>query len=291
MSKYTTELRYICEAQAGRTESVDYNSVASVIEAARIHIFNFTYPYYDAEQKQRTETNILRHFYTMEIGEETYGLWKMRLEDKMNIIMPYYVKMFETAALEFDPLVDVDLRETLDEDTASHSEGTSNVTNSSVQNDNNSSEVITDQDDSVTRTHSAFNSDNRSGNDETKNKYSETPQGSIQNLENDRYLTNASINNSESTEDSEGVTSEVSGDISTHDVQVNTTCDASRVNTGVNEGSNSSNDTGRRNYEKVTKGKTAGRSYSEMVEAYRNTVLRIDSMICDELSDLFMLIW
>lgn len=168
MSKYTTELRYICEEQAGRTESVDYNSTASVIEAARSHIFNFTYPYYDADQKQRTETNILRHFYTMEIGEETYGLWKMRLEDKMNLIMPYYVKMFETAALEFDPLVDVDLRETLDEDTAAYSEGSSNVTNSSVQNDNNSSEVITDQDDSVNRTHSAFNSDNRSGNDETK---------------------------------------------------------------------------------------------------------------------------
>lgn len=291
MSKYTTELRYICEEQAGRTESVDYNSTASVIEAARSHIFNFTYPYYDADQKQRTETNILRHFYTMEIGEETYGLWKMRLEDRMNLIMPYYVKMFETAALEFDPLVDVDLRETLDEDTAAHSEGSSNVTNSSVQNDNNSSEVITDQDDSVNRTHSAFNSDNRSGNDETKNKYSDTPQGSITNLENDKYLTNASINNSESTEDSEGVVSEVSGDVSTHDVQVNTTGDSSRINTGINEGSNSSNDTGTRNYEKLTKGKTAGRSYSEMVEAYRNTILRIDSMICDELSDLFMLIW
>ena len=111
MSKYTTELRYICEEQAGKDESVDYNSISEVIAAARPKIFNFDYPYYSEDQKQRTEENILRHFYTMEIGEETYGLWKLRLEDRMNQIMPYYVGLFNSVALEYDPLIDVDLKE------------------------------------------------------------------------------------------------------------------------------------------------------------------------------------
>ena len=67
MSKYTTELRYICEEQAARTESGDYSDISSIIAAARPQIFSFNYPYYDSAQKEKTETNILRHFYTREI--------------------------------------------------------------------------------------------------------------------------------------------------------------------------------------------------------------------------------
>ena len=98
MSKYTTELRFICETLANLNESVGYDggdvtkidSVKEVIEASRQSIFNFDYPIFDQNYKVTLETKILRHFYTREIGEETYGLWKLRLEDKLNLIMPYY---------------------------------------------------------------------------------------------------------------------------------------------------------------------------------------------------------
>ena len=43
MSKYTTEVRYICEKYAGKDVSVDYNKVDEVIDAARPFIFDFNY--------------------------------------------------------------------------------------------------------------------------------------------------------------------------------------------------------------------------------------------------------
>ena len=38
-------------------------------------------------------------------------------------------------------------------------------------------------------------------------------------------------------------------------------------------------------------GKSAGRSYSNLLEEYRNTLLNIDMMVINELSDLFMGLW
>ena len=43
MSKYTTELRFICETEAGLSESVGYNGVAEVISKSRPKVFSFDY--------------------------------------------------------------------------------------------------------------------------------------------------------------------------------------------------------------------------------------------------------
>lgn len=291
MSKYTTELRYICEEQAGKSESVDYNSISEVIAAARPKIFNFNYPYYSEDQKQRTEENILRHFYTMEIGEETYGLWKLRLEDRMNQIMPYYVGLFKSAAMEYDPLIDVDLKETLDEDTTAHNDSSNSNTSSGSQNDITSSQTVTDEDSSNEASRSGQSTSNRTSEDITKNKYSDTPQGSIQNLENDTYLTNASINSSNASDETIDTSSDSNSGSTSRDINVVGSGALNRDTASESSGESTSNDSGTRDYLKITKGKTAGKSYSELINAYRSTLLRIDSMICDELNDLFMLIW
>ena len=120
MSKYTTEVRYICESLAGLEDSVGYNDTAEVIEAARPLIFSFDYPIFDNAYKQGLETKIIRHFYTREIGAETYGLWKLWLEAKMNEIMPLYNQFYESAELEFNPLYDADYHR--DTDTTENSE-------------------------------------------------------------------------------------------------------------------------------------------------------------------------
>ena len=108
MSKYTTELRFICESKTGHDSSVGYNSTADVIEEAAPIIFDFDYPIFDENYKLPLETKIIRHFYTREICEETYGLWKLRLEDRMNMIMPYYNKLYEAELLKFNPFYDVE---------------------------------------------------------------------------------------------------------------------------------------------------------------------------------------
>lgn len=107
MSKYTTEVRFICENQAGKTESVGGASVNEIIEAARTKIFDFDFPIYDEAYRSVLETKILKHYYTREIGFETVGLWKMWLDKRLNEIMPYYNQLYKSETLEFNPFYDV----------------------------------------------------------------------------------------------------------------------------------------------------------------------------------------
>ena len=108
MSKFTTEVRFICEVQAGLDESVGANDINSIISSARRYVFG-NYPIYDENYREILETKILKHYYTREISEETVGLWRLRVNDKMNIIMPYYNQLYLSTLLNFNPFYDVDL--------------------------------------------------------------------------------------------------------------------------------------------------------------------------------------
>lgn len=159
MSKYTTEVRFICENYAGYDESVGYNDVEHVIDSARSKIFDFTYPIFSNSYKKTLETKILKHYYTREIGFETVGLWKLKLNMKMNEIMPYYNKLYESELLEFDPFNDVNK-------TVTH-QGTDSG-KSSVD-----SKVVAETD------------------AEDWNLFSDTPQGGVTGVDDETYLTNA----------------------------------------------------------------------------------------------------
>lgn len=108
MSNYTTEVRYICERAYGLTESVGYKKVDEILKSIHGEVFDFDYPIFDEAYRETLECNILRHYYTREICAETVGLWKLWLDARMNEIMPYYNKLYESALIEFNPLHDVD---------------------------------------------------------------------------------------------------------------------------------------------------------------------------------------
>lgn len=105
MSKYTTELRYICEVNAGETESTGYNDVQEVINNSWDKIFSFDFPIFDENYREGLCKKIIKHYYTREIAEETYGLWKLRLDARMNEIMPYFNKLYESELIAIAPLV------------------------------------------------------------------------------------------------------------------------------------------------------------------------------------------
>lgn len=102
MSKYTTELRYICENLAGVDDTVLYPSVENIIDKSVMLIFDFDFPIFDEAYRKTLCTKIVKHYYTREIGEETVGLWKLRVNERMNLIMPYYNKIYE-ATVRVDP--------------------------------------------------------------------------------------------------------------------------------------------------------------------------------------------
>lgn len=109
MSKYTTEIRFLCESLYDG-ESHGFSDVEQIIEETAPRIFDFAFPIFDEDYRLTLECKILRHYYTREISEETVGLWKLRLADKLNLIMPYYNKLYESELLNFNPFIDVDIK-------------------------------------------------------------------------------------------------------------------------------------------------------------------------------------
>lgn len=111
MSKYTTEVRFICESVLGKMHEDDtgFLSVNEIIEQALPYVFNFSFPIYREEHRAELEKKILKHYYTREIGFETVGLWKLNLDRKLNEIMPYYNQLYASAEIEFNPMHDTDL--------------------------------------------------------------------------------------------------------------------------------------------------------------------------------------
>ena len=218
MSKYTTEVRYICEMAAGLSESTGFNNVGQVLHSAHNSVIG-DYPIFDEAYRETLNTKILKHYYTREICEETVGLWKLRLNSRMNEIMPYYNKLYSSELLNFNPFYDVDLTtdhlrnedtegnlisKTKDDrndskNTGSEVERTGEVNNTredETARDSNTETLTENQNASMNRneTHSGVNTS--AENSDTKNqrdKYSDTPQGGITGLESGTYLTNARI--------------------------------------------------------------------------------------------------
>lgn len=265
MSKYTTEVRFICEMSAGLTESADYSNVAQIIHTTHNAVIG-EYPIFDEAYRETLNTKILKHYYTREICEETVGLWKLRLNTRMNEIMPYYNKLYKSELLNFNPFYDVDLTTThlRSEDTQGNlisktkdNRNDSKNTNSNIERTTQSNSIREDEtartgntetltensnaSKTQNETHSGINSSSESNDNKNQtDKYSDTPQGGITGLESGTYLTNARIINAKEN----------------NKQQSNQQTDA-LGNTTYNENGNSKDSTNRTDTEHFnTKGKT-----------------------------------
>lgn len=291
MSKYTTEVRFICETAAGLRESEGLSSVKQILTAAVPKVFDFDFPIFDESYRNVLETKILRHYYTREIGLETVGLWKLKLETKLNEIMPYYNQLYKSELLEFNPFYDVDLtrdHKLTREETATQ-KGTVNTTEDS--NTDESTMQDTTSDSTINNTTGSTSEENATGTKTHYDKYSDTPQGSLQNVQNDTYLTNARMINDSDTQT--GKTTVNGTDESKGNTTSNTNAETSSetrrdidVNSTNNRDLNSLDD-----YLEHVKGKNGGASYSALLKEFRETFLNIDMMIIDELAELFFNLW
>lgn len=267
MSKYTTEVRFICEHYAGLTESVGYNDIRNVIRLSRDKVFDFPYPIFDEDYRSVLETKILMHYYTREIALETAGLWKHFLDFRMNEIMPYYNELYKSALLEFNPFFTVDLTK----DYTKTNDGTikDNGTESEKQNRTTAGERSTDTE---------IGGEDTNGNTRW-DIYSDTPQGALTNVNNESYLTNArKITDSGSTEYGKTI-SEDEG----HTISENMNGNRTKTNNQKLDNLET--------YLEHLKGKTPGVSYSKLLSEYRDTILNVDLQVINELRDLFFNLW
>lgn len=259
MSKYTTEVRFICEEKAGLKESVGYDKIEDVLKKSWKSIFYLNFPMFDEAYRKTLCTNILRHFYVREICSETAGLWIFWLNERMNRIMPYYNQLYKSELLKFNPLYDVDL--TTD----------STNTHYGSENENNTDERKTKSTDlSTTTANNTVTNTN-----ESTDKYSDTPQGALTGLEADKYLTNARMINGKGTSN-ENVKENVNR---TNDVTTSDDFKGAKTVNNTDE------------YVQHVFGKNGGASFSKMLMEFRESMLNIDSMIFEELEDLFFGLW
>ena len=299
MSKYTTELRFICETEAGYNKSQGYKKVNEILVAAAPKIFDFDFPIYDENYRLTLETKILKHYYTREISEETYGLWKLRLDTALNEIMPYYNQLYKSAILEFNPLYDVDVQRTYTKVLDGTESGTSSGTGKGSATGKSNDTTTTTREATNTNANSGSKSMSTEQTEEsTKNhtdKYSDTPQGALTNVAAGKYLTNARI-----IDDTESATlnktdSETHSDTTTITDKDSTKNEAASENstTSETETSNSSNKKidNTETYIETVRGKQGTADYSEMIIKFRDTLINIDVMIINALSPLFFTLY
>lgn len=291
MSKYTTEVRYICEVSAGLVESTDYMKVEDVIKKALPIVFDFSFPIFDENYRSVLETKILKHFYTREIGLETVGLWKLKLNTKLNEIMPYFNQLYKSQLYAFNPFYDVDLTRkhridgsgTKDTDTATNTQTEHNITVDESGNSTITGSGSSDSESANTRANTKT--------DAFSERYSDTPQGALTDLRADKYLTNATLRD----ENVNGNTNETGTDKTSTKTDAENTENKSTETNGNNRtnvnGNVSSTLTNTEDYLETVQGKNGGSSYSKLLMEYRETFLNIDMMVMNELEDLFMQLW
>lgn len=291
MSKYTTEVRFICETAAGCTESVGYDLVEQTIQKAIPKVFNFDFPIFDDSYRNVLCTKILKHYYTREICEETVGLWKLRLNTRLNEIMPYYNQLYKSELLEFNPFYDVDITTKND---GNKTENTS-VSESGTEDKSGSGDSSRESNDSSTTKNTATNAfTNKStttNKDTQKDLYSDTPQGSLKNVENEAYLTNArKIANDKSEVGNNTGSDNSTGNTEYKDTFSEENSNSYSENTSRSK-SGSTNLTSTDAYIQTVKGKNGGASYSKLLDEFRKTFINIDMQIIDNLNDLFFGLW
>lgn len=109
MSKYTMTIKDIVDDYSITSESRD---IDSKLDVARGYLFDFNYPVIDDETKKRIEIAILKHYYLREIAFETIGIFKIKLNDRLNLIMPRYNSLYEKQDLSLSPYINSYLKET-----------------------------------------------------------------------------------------------------------------------------------------------------------------------------------
>ena len=109
MSKYTMTIKDIVDDYSILSES---KKIDDKLDYARQYIFDFDYPIIDESTKKRIEIAILKHYYLREIAFETIGIFKIKLNDRLNLIMSRYNALYEKQDLSLSPYINSYIKET-----------------------------------------------------------------------------------------------------------------------------------------------------------------------------------
>jgi hypothetical protein len=272
MSNYSTEIKEYIESFSHYNQHDFPLSHAEKIEIGRTKLFDFDYPIFDVNYKKVFEKHFIRKFYMREIGFETMGLFKFQLETWLIINMPYFNKLFESELIKYDPLKNSDMNVTHTKKNDKTQNDDRDVTqNANVDGTTNTSNI---KDSNGSLTEDNFDRQLESNNPDSRlSLTSNDGEGVIQ------YASSINENNENNSKTSishEDVTTE-----NTSNVKSDTTQNDKLIS-NINE---------TEDYVQSRVGKVGGQSYSKMMSEYRNSLIRIENTIFEEMQELFMLVY
>lgn len=235
-----------------------YDNTGVTIELGELldsgfQLWGFDYPsYYQGEEKTAFEQKVVDHYRFRQIGQETPARFRHYFQTRLREVMPYYIQMYqlqEKVDKIEDPLESYNLTETYTQDKTGAGSVTGRTTDS-------------------TDTESASTSD-KSATHSTARKFSNTPQGSIENL--DSYLTEATLENGSESENLE------------------TTVSANVTGSGTSE--TTTQDTETTQYTLTRRGNIGVQPLGSEIRDIRNSFINIDLMVIESLADLFLMVY
>lgn len=178
MSNYTTLLRYYIENSMDNMELTkspeNWPKIYPMLGLSN-------YPIYDEAHRQVLNDKIIRNYYFYEIGSETVAQFRWRMDNAMQMIMPYYNHLYSLEVLDASHLIGEDYT-----DTVKVLEG-----------------ILTDE--GITATANGESSAHGTTGDTFTGRRLDTAQARIANLD-DGWLTSAEKNDTEGTSDSSATT-------------------------------------------------------------------------------------
>lgn len=115
-----------------------------------VTIFDFDYPIFREEYRETFQQHFIDYFLDEEIAHETVAQFKLRLKSKLNLIMPYYNKIFMTQEMEQRILDNYDVTETYDRSVVSDSVNSVKSTSKNLYKDAPKTKIDIDKFDTVT---------------------------------------------------------------------------------------------------------------------------------------------
>lgn len=311
MSKYTTEVRFICENKSGLEISGGSGDVDSIIANSWNKIFTSKAPFFDEKYRSILCQKILKHYYLREICCETVGIWTLWMNTRLEEIMPYYNQLYESELIKFNPMWDSDYtrrhnRQT-DTTTEDTEDRTQETTGSKTSETNDTKDITSKR--VVDTTGNGNSTVNDTGsktgsttlNDTKYDLYSDTPQGALTGVDNEEYLTNARKVTDKQTGDSkEDTTSKQTGENSYTDKETDNYTENDKGNTTYTENTtgnltgnvkNNGSANTTEDYIETVVGKVGTESYSSLLTKFRETFLNIDMQVIEEFNDLFFGLW
>lgn len=234
--------------------------------AGGVKLWDFEYPsFYEGVEKAAFEQKVIDHYYFRQIGQETVGRFLHMFRTRIREIMPYYIDVYKSVKImhELDnPFDNVDVTETFSQTSSGTASGTASGESSGTESTTGTGSETSER------------TDTKTVSDTKTHKFSNTPQGSISNL--DSYLTEASVDLSDG---SEQLGSTATG---SSESAVNATSSGSASQTS------SSHSSGTVTHTLTRKGNQGVNTFAHDIMEYRKSIINVDMMIINELNDLFL---